>query len=441
MTRPSRYKLFIWIMIFSGVVLVVTLTITSTKIISGGKHFSQKILDEHRILLLSTLGFGHGVMTHMGATNYDDLITLALECESIRYLAILDRDGRIIVQSALPKGFHSLNRDTFLSLKDNEILERTKDIFLVSYKLKNAGAKPNMKSGNQHMAAMGKMQSHTKPEWFLVGIDTSVIRKHYNDMIFQTVGTGGLILLFGVLIIIFLGIVQRYELAHRSIEKLHKIKRVLGHFVPQTAKNIIEKEPDKKGLLSKYIEDATILFLDIEGFTLLLQKYSQERINRDIESYFSTFFTVIHKNMGDINETAGDGMMVIFLDPDPEQHAKNAVQAALDIREVCPKVSKNKASDLFPVQVNIGINSGEAYLGSTKMSSNEGERWTFTASGEVTIRAARLSQHARKGQILISEETAKRIGSTFSLKPLGKVPLKNLRDSGDVYEVSPIDAT
>ena len=430
-----------WLMILSGIVLAVTLTITSVKIISGGKHFTQKVLDEHRILLLSTLGFGHGVMAHMGATNYDDLITFALECESIRYLAILDQDGRVIVQSDPPKGFHSLNKATFLPLKDDDILERTKDIFLVSYKLKNEGANPNKKSGKQHMASMGQMQVQSKPEWFLVGIDTSVFRKHYNNILLQTVGTGGVILLFGILIIIFLGIVQRYQLAHLSIEKLQKIKRVLGHFVPRTAKNIIEEEPDKKGLLSKYVEDATILFLDIEGFTLLLQEYSQERINRVIESYFSTFFTLIRKNRGDINETAGDGMMVIFLDPDPEQHARNAVQAALDIREACIKESKNKDSNLFPVQVNIGINSGETYLGSTKMSGSEGERWAFTASGEVTIRAARLSQHAKKGQILISEETTKRIGNTVLLKPLGKVPLKNLKDSGEVYEVSSIDAT
>jgi len=435
MTMTSRYRLFIWLMILSGIVLVVTLTITSIKIISGGKHFTQKILDDHRILLLSTLGLGHGVMAHMGATNYDDLITLALECKSIRYLAILDQDGRIIVQSDPPIGFHSLNRATFLPLKNEGILERTKDIFLVSYKLKNVGANPNKKSGKQHMASMRQMQVQSKPEWFLVGIDTSVFRKHYNDMLLQTVGTGGVILLFGILIIIFLGIVERYELAHLSIEKLQKIKRVLGHFVPQTAKNIIEKEPDKKGLLSKYIEDATILFLDIEGFTLLLQKYSQEKINQAIESYFSTFFTLLHKNKGDINETAGDGMMVIFLDPDPEQHAKNAIRAALDIREECIKESENRDSKLFPVQVNIGINSGDAYLGSTKMSGSEGERWTFTASGEVTIRAARLSQFARNGQIIIGEETARRSGPHFALEALGKVSLKNLEDSGNIFEV------
>ena len=69
------------------------------------------------------------------------------------------------------------------------------------------------------------------------------------------------------------------------------------------------------------------------------------------------------------------------------------------------------------------------------MSGSEGERWTFTASGEVTIRAARLSQYARNGQIIIGEETARRTGSDFALDALGKVSLKNLEDSGNIFEV------
>lgn len=308
-------------------------------------------------------------------------------------------------------------------------------MFLVAYKIKERNTKPEKQHKIHHNRSQKPIKAPPKPTWFLVGIDTSVFRKHYNDMLAQSVGSGGIILLFGILIIIFLGVIQRYELAHLSLEKLQKIKRVLGHFVPYTAKNIIEKEPDKKGLLSKYIQDATILFLDIEGFTLLHVKYPQERINRVIERYFSHFFDVIQRNGGDINETAGDGMMVIFLHEDPLQHAKNAIKAAVDVREECKKMSDDTVADIFPVQVNIGINSGEAYLGSTKMSGSEGERWTFTASGKVTIKAARLAQFARNGQIIIAEETAKRIETHFNLRALGKVSLKNLEDSGNVFEV------
>ncbi len=98
---------------------------------------------------------------------------------------------------------------------------------------------------------------------------------------------------------------------------------------------------------------------------------------------------------------------------------------------------ENGDPDLFPIQVNIGIQSGETYLGSTKMRGSEGERWTFTASGAVTILAARLAQYAHEGQILIGQETASRIRDFFSLNALGKVPLKNVEDPGEVYEISP----
>lgn len=436
----SKYRLYLLLMILSGAFLAATVAVTSVKIMSEGKSFTQRILDEHRILLLSTLGFGHGMMAHMGSTNYEALIKLALECQSIKYLGLVDKNGEIIAQSDPPETLPFLKRKKFADLRENTVLDQSKGMLLVAYKVEGTGPEPGMGNAYSRPRMMMNMQPPSSmPEWFLVAIDTSAFTKHYHDMLVQTAGAGSIVLLLGILIIIFLHLMQRYELAHLSIEKLQKIKNVLGRFVPQTAKNIIEKDPDKRGLLSKYIEDATILFLDIEGFTLLLQKYSQERINHDIESYFSVFFYVIKKNGGDINETAGDGMMVIFLHPDPKQHARNAVQAALAIREECLKMAGKKDSELFPVQVNIGINSGEAYLGSTKMTSSEGQRWTFTASGEVTIRAARLSQHARKGQILISEETAGRIGNSFSLRPLGKVHLKNLEGSQEVFEIDPMD--
>ena len=75
-------------------------------------------------------------------------------------------------------------------------------------------------------------------------------------------------------------------------------------------------------------------------------------------------------------------------------------------------------------------------MGSTKMRGSEGERWTFTASGSVTIMAARLAQYASDGQVLIGEETARRVEGRFPMNRLGKVPLKNIKDSGEIYEIS-----
>ena len=256
----------------------------------------------------------------------------------------------------------------------------------------------------------------------------------FTKVVFFIMNLGGLSTIFYVLLRYFVR--EREEAMavldreHRRVvqenERLDKIKRVLSNFVPETAKMIIERDPDK-GQLDRYIQDATVLFLDIEGFTLLLQKYPVEKINQVIESYFSVFFDLIQKNGGDVNEMAGDGMMVIFLHPDPGRHTKRAVLAALEIQEECLSISRDKQSELFPIQVNIGISAGEVYLGSTKMRGAGGDRWTFTASGPVTIMAARLSDYARAGQILIDSEVSRRIGKDFPFAFLGKVQLKNFQ--------------
>jgi class 3 adenylate cyclase len=233
---------------------------------------------------------------------------------------------------------------------------------------------------------------------------------------------------------------KAHEEVSQDRERISKIKSVLAHFVPSTAKDMIEKDPDW-ALRDKYIQDATVLFLDVEGFTTLVQKYTHEEINRAIETYFSMFFDIIQQCGGDVNETAGDGMMVIFLDPDPSIHSQKAVQAALDIQRKCDEHPHTVDSALPSIRVSIGISSGEVYLGSTKMRGTEGDRWTFTASGPVTILAARLSEYGSGGQTLIGEETARRIREVYSLNPMGRVTLKNLEDSGEIYEVKgPLNA-
>ena len=445
MKKKSRPRLYLWLVILAGVILAVTLAVSSLKIIRGGKHFIKMINEENKTFVANTLRFGHGVMAHMGSETYDSLIDLALKSKFIQFLAILDEEGNIIAQSDPPSGIHLLKSYDVLKLEDGTILEKTKRINLISYK-----AQPELVPSEEHMKhhttmksksdMMGKRANLLKPSWFLVGMDTSLFKRHYRDMVIQTFGTGAAFLLLGLLIIVYTGIIQRYELAHLSIERLQKIKRLMGYFVPSTAKNIIEKEPEKKGLLDKYIQDASVLFLDIEGFTLLQEKYSQEKINRTIEYYFSIFLNLIQKNKGDVNETAGDGMMVIFLDSDPIKHAQNAVKTALEIQEKCQKLSTDEYPDKINIKVNTGIHSGKVYLGSTKMRGSEEERWTFTASGAVTIMAARLSQYAKEGQILLGEETARRVEKNFTLRSIGKIPLKNIKDSGEIYEISSVSA-
>jgi class 3 adenylate cyclase len=433
MSNKIRYRFFIGSIIVSAVLLASILTITSLKTLQVDRNFFHLVHEENEALLINTLRFGHAMMKGAGDKRYQSLIDMALKNKFVHYLAILDGEGNVIDQSGSIVGLRTQDYYDTDRLGNGVVLRETKDFILTSYEAEKVlSVGEYIESPDPKTGLLG--EDHKHPGWVLVGVDISFLEKHYNDAVIQTFGIGISIFLLGMLIIIISWIVQRYELAHMAIDQLQKIKTLLSNFVPETVKKMIENDPEKV-LLDKNIQDATVLFLDIEGFTTLVQKFPHDIVNRCVECYFSLFLDVIQKNGGDINETAGDGLMVIFLDSDPGKHSKNALHTAIEIQRKCQEIFLMGDKDLFPIRVNIGISSGEVYLGSTKMRGAGGDRWTFTASGKVTILAARLSEFGRGAQILVSEETASRNGAGFSMKPLGTVALKNLEHPSKIFQV------
>jgi class 3 adenylate cyclase len=219
-----------------------------------------------------------------------------------------------------------------------------------------------------------------------------------------------------------------------KVRLLENIKNQLCKFVPCSVKDQIENNPDNPDL-EKRNEDVTVLFLDIAGYTRLSERVEQDKVNYLIQTYFSSFLDVILENQGDINETAGDGLMIIFRNDNPQAHAANAVRSAIGIRNKTGLINEAHRGLYEPVSVNMGINSGQASVGSTRFEGIAGVRWTFTASGPVTNIAARISAIASEGAILTGHETYKRVKHAFHLDPAGSRQLKNIRKPILVYRV------
>ena len=215
---------------------------------------------------------------------------------------------------------------------------------------------------------------------------------------------------------------------------LEHVKRGLDRFVPDAVRRAIETNPDAPGL-AKTSKDVTVLFLDIEGYTRLTETLARPVLNALVERYFSLFLASIRAEGGDINETAGDGLMIIFQSGSVEEHACAAVRAALAIREQTGSANRDAIAGHPPIAVNIGVSSGECDVGATRFRGPAGERWTFTASGAPTNLAARLGDYAKGGQILIAAETAARVRERFSLRSLGTVSFKNLSRGMEAWEV------
>jgi|GEM_PF-1517101 len=215
---------------------------------------------------------------------------------------------------------------------------------------------------------------------------------------------------------------------------LEAVKRGLDRFVPDTVRRLIEENPQSPAL-QKSAKDVTILFLDIQGYTVLSEELAPAFLNEIVEDYFSMYLSDIRGAGGDINETAGDGLMIIFQDASPLKHAVSAVRVALSIEDKTAARNLREEGKHPALVVNMGVSSGECEVGSTRFRGTTGERWTFTASGPSTNLAARLGDFARDGRILVSPETAKRVQSHFLLRCIGPVGLKNIGQPVEVWEV------
>jgi class 3 adenylate cyclase/HAMP domain-containing protein len=218
---------------------------------------------------------------------------------------------------------------------------------------------------------------------------------------------------------------------------LESVKRGLDRFVPDTVRRALEENPDATAL-QKRTQDVTVLFLDIEGYARLSEQLRHEELTALIEHYFSLFLSDIRAEGGDINETAGDGLMILFQSAEAEDHAAAAVRTALAVRDKTGVANREAGNTRPQIAVNIGISSGDCDVGVIRLHGAVGERWTFTATGPVTNLAARLGDRAAGGQILVTAETARRLRGRFRLRSLGAIPLKNILGPVEAWEVDPI---
>jgi class 3 adenylate cyclase len=232
---------------------------------------------------------------------------------------------------------------------------------------------------------------------------------------------------------IILNAKRQWEMTQEKI----RISRMLANmspFVPESVRHMVNKNLD---LLTqeKELKDISVLFLDLEGYTSLSASRPEAEVNGIIEKMFSSFVDPIHRSHGDINETAGDALMIIFKNHDAKTNAINSVKAAFEIIQRNRTINQSLKGDIYPIDVNIGINSGSALVGMTRFTGSLDTRMTYTASGSVTNIAARLSDYAKGGDILIGEETQKMIKDLWPVYGLGPVILKGLKNPLQVFSL------
>jgi adenylate cyclase len=170
------------------------------------------------------------------------------------------------------------------------------------------------------------------------------------------------------------------------------------------------KHPEFWNLQGEEVE-ATIMFVDISGFTRFSQEHRPQEVVVFLNRYFSMVSDIIFKHKGTLDKFIGDAVMAIYGAPIRyKDHQIEAIESAYEIIEMAKKEN---------FLVKIGINTGNVILGNIGTE----RRIQYTAIGDPVNMAEYLESIANPGEILIGEQTYKAVKERIKAEeiiPTGK---------------------
>ncbi len=212
-----------------------------------------------------------------------------------------------------------------------------------------------------------------------------------------------------------------------EIERMAQLKRFLS---PKVADLIVAK--GDKSLLEYHRSYVAALFCDLRGFSSFSENAEPEDVMDILQQYHQTLGRLVFEHGGTIDHRAGDGLMVFFNDPLPcDEPVRQAVQMAFEAREKISALLKKWAKLGHKLGFGIGIAAGYATLGLV----GDENRNDYTAIGNDINLASRLCDHAKDGEILISQRAYIEIESLVEGQEVSGLDLKGVSRSQTAYKI------
>ena len=211
-------------------------------------------------------------------------------------------------------------------------------------------------------------------------------------------------------------------IAIENVRLFHTVERQrteLARFAPQVADLLSSDEGEQ--LIAGHRREISALFCDLRGFTAFAETAEPEEVLGVLRQYHTAVGELVLANEGTVEHFAGDGLLAFFNDPaELPEHELAAVRTAVETGERFASLASDWQKRGYDLGLGIGIATGYATLGRIGFEG----RYDYGAVGTAVILAARLSDAARPGEILLSQRTHAAIENHLISEPVPELCLK-----------------
>jgi class 3 adenylate cyclase/tetratricopeptide (TPR) repeat protein len=179
----------------------------------------------------------------------------------------------------------------------------------------------------------------------------------------------------------------------------------------------------------------TALFADIKGSMELMEDLDPEEARAIVDPALKLMIDAVHRYDGYVVQSTGDGNFALFGAPlAHEDHPQRGLYAALRMQDEVRRYADSlRAEGRAPLQIRIGINTGEVVVRLIRTSEAKNE---YTPIGHTANLAARMQTLANPGSTVLSESTRRLVEGYFTLHALGASRVKGLAEPISIYEVT-----
>lgn len=194
------------------------------------------------------------------------------------------------------------------------------------------------------------------------------------------------------------------------VQHLDQVLHTVRTYLPRVVAQARLADPSAPAVSGSFTR-ATLLFVDISGFTAMSERLTQlgregaEVITGIVNEYFAAMLDIIAQHGGDLFKFGGDALLVCF---SGDGAAARGCWAALEMQEAMERFAViHTAQGAFHLRMKAALGTGGLVL----VSLGSPDRLEFAVMGPAVEQVARAEDLAEAGEVVVDQATREAVGA------------------------------